>query len=412
MLLSLALLLLSIEIAIRTINLRHLRYHGNEVPSGFEGVIDTTTLSRMSAYAGDTGRLGLASHLVAQALIILALFGGALERYDQWIGHISHSFVIQGVCFFLGVSWCFALTSLPFGMISGFVIEQRFGFNHTTKRLFWADFAKGLLLSTVFILVLTSCGLCLVKWSPQFWWVFVWLLFLVFEVTVTLVAPRLIEPFFMKTTPLEREELAADICTLAKRTGIRVDRVFQVDASRRSGHTNAYFTGLGPVKRVILFDTLLEKLDRSEILAVLAHELGHWKLRHISKSFVMFQALALGAIYGAYRFIDWEGLPNLIGATHCSFPMRVSIAMFTGSLISVCLSPCLKALSRRHEWQADNFACGLVEPTSLASGLVKLAVDNLANLHPHPLYSAYYGSHPTLVARVARLRSREGTFGI
>ena len=126
----------------------------------------------------------------------------------------------------------------------------------------------------------------------------------------------------------------------------------------------------------------------------------------------MFQALALGAIYGAYRFINWEGLPSLIGAAHCSFPMRVSIAMFTGSLVSVCLSPCLKALSRRHEWQADNFARGLVEPSALASGLIKLAVDNLANLHPHPLYSAYYASHPTVVARVARLRSHDGTVGI
>ncbi len=405
LLLGSAILLPCIEMFIRLMNLRHLKRHGNEVPAGFDRAIDTVTLGKMSAYAGDTGWLALVSNLFLQALIIFAIFAGLLERFDQWTLGFVQSFVLQGVCYFLVISWCSALISLPFGIYRNFVVEQRFGFNRMAAGLFWSDFIKGLLLSSVFILILTSSAFCLVRWSPQFWWFLVWAFFLIFQVTITLIAPTLIEPLFMKTTPLAEQELAADICALAKRTGVKVDRVFQVDASRRSGHTNAYFTGLGPVKRVVLFDTLLQKLTRVEILAVLAHELGHWKLRHISKTFIVSQVVALGTIYGAYRLIYWERLPNLIGATYASFPMRVTIVMFIGSLVSVCVSPCFNAWSRRHEWQADKFASGLVDPGTLASGLVKLAVDNLANLHPHPLYSAYYGSHPPTVSRVERLRS-------
>ncbi len=408
MLLSLAVVLYLFGAVIRAVNLRYLRRHAHEVPSGFENAIDAATLGKMSAYTADTGWLSLITSLIIQMLIIVAIFGGLLEDYDRWINRCAHSFVSQGVLYFLILSWIFAIVSIPFESYSNFAIEKRHGFNRITPRLYWSDFAKGLLLTSIFIAILTLCGLSLVKWSNQAWWVLVWAVILLFELTITLIAPKLIEPLFMKITPLKNEQLKADICRLTERAHLRVDQIFQVDASRRSGHTNAYFTGFGPVKRVVLFDTLLEKLEHTEILAVLAHELGHWKRHHIMKSLVLIQGLSLGACYGAYRLINWEGLPNIIGARIASFPMRVSIAMFIGSLIAVFLTPCLNAWSRRHEWQADEYACGLVEPSELASGLIKLARDNLANLHPHPLYARYYGSHPTVVARVARLRAAMG----
>lgn len=262
--LSLAVVVQAIGFAILALNLHYLRRHGQEIPEGFEGSIDRKTLAKMSAYGVDTGRSALFNHLIFGALLIIVVFAGWLERYDQWITGFSHSFVARGVLYFLIASWISAVLSLPFELYSNFVIEQRHGFNRITKGLFWSDFAKGLLLTSVFVVALATGAFQLAKWSAAGWWIQVWALFLVFEVTVMLCAPKIIEPLFSKITPLSVAGLEADICALAKRAGVQVGRVLQVDASRRSGHTNAYFTGLGPVKRVVLFDTLLEKLDHAE----------------------------------------------------------------------------------------------------------------------------------------------------
>jgi STE24 endopeptidase len=195
-----------------------------------------------------------------------------------------------------------------------------------------------------------------------------------------------------------------------EKAGLRVDNVFQVDASKRSRHSNAYFSGIGRVKRIVLFDTLLESMSRREILAVLAHEVGHWKKKHVLKRIILTEIVALGAIFLAYKLLVWEHLPGLIGLEQGSFYVRVIILGFLGSLLMFPLTPALSFLSRKHEWQADRFARELTgRPLDLADALIKLSKENLANLHPHPLYAAFYYSHPPVVERVRRLQKQEGS---
>ncbi len=394
--------------AIRALNLRHLRRHGRNIPPGFEAALDADTLGKMTAYGLDRGQLTLYGDLTIEALIIFAVFGGGVEHYDRWISRLAHAQLLQGVLYCLIASWALTLVSLPFDAYGHFVIEQRHGFNRSTTKLYWDDLVKRLILTSVFVSILAASALVIIQWSRQAWWAWVWGFFLMFELLVTFIAPKLIEPLFMKVTPLQDQVLFADIRAMAQSVGIQVGRIFQVDASRRSGHTNAYFAGIGAVKRVVLFDTLLDKLDRGEVLAVLAHELGHWKLRHVLRSFLLLQGLTLAACYSAYRMTQWEQLPTLIGVNHGSFLLRATLSVFVGWVVVSCLTPCLNAWSRRHEWQADAFACSLVDPKHLASGLIKLARDNLANLHPHALYSAFYATHPTMVARVKILRAARG----
>ena len=407
LLLAFAIGLALFEATIRSLNLRQMLRHGRHIPPGFETALDDSLMTKMSAYGADRGRLSLCSNLSIQVLIIIAVFGGAFEHYDRWISQLTHAPVAQGVLYCLFASWTFAVITIPFELYGHFVIEQHHGFNRSSVGLYWSDFVKGLALTSLFVSILAACALYLIQWSTRAWWVWVWAFLLVFELFVTLVAPRLIEPLFMKVKPLHNQALVEDISAMAARAGVRVDRILQVDASRRSGHTNAYFTGIGPVKRVVLFDTLLEKLDHKEILAVLAHELGHWKLRHVMQSFALFQGFTLAACYGAFRLINWEPLPGVVGAVNASFLMRATITLFIGSLVATCLTPCMNAWSRRNEWQADKYACSLVEPGDLASGLVKLCKDNLANLYPHALYAAFYGTHPTTVARVQQLKGAQ-----
>jgi STE24 endopeptidase len=207
--------------------------------------------------------------------------------------------------------------------------------------------------------------------------------------------------------PLAVPELGAEVRALCERSGVHVSRILEVDASRRSSHSNAYFTGIGRVKRVVLFDTLLARMTHREILAVLAHELGHWKKHHVLMRLIVTELSSLLIAYAAFRLLAWGELGHWVGLEQASLPARIVVVAFLGSMCLFPLTPLLSYWSRRHEWQADRFARELTrDPESLASALSKLARDNLSNLHPHPLYAAFYYSHPLPSARVAALRSR------
>jgi STE24 endopeptidase len=266
------------------------------------------------------------------------------------------------------------------------------------------DLLKSTAISLLLLSLLVSGAFTLISWSPGFWWLWVWGFFAAVTVFLIYIAPYVIEPLFYKFSPVEEKELEEEIRAMMEKAGVKVSRVMQVDASRRSRHSNAYFTGIGRVKRIVLFDTLLKQMSHREILAILAHEIGHWKKGHILKRLILIQAGALLALYLAYWFVQWGGLPGLIGLTQSSFPAQLVILMFLGSLIAFPFTPLSSWLSRRHEWQADQFACELSNsPDALATALIKLSGENLANLHPHPLYAKFYYSHPPAVERVQRL---------
>ncbi|MDA8098212.1 MAG: M48 family metallopeptidase [Nitrospiraceae bacterium] len=391
---------------LKYLNLSHLKAHGHEVPPEFAGAVDPATLAKMSDYTVEHSRFGLIESLFDNAVLILFLFGGLLAVYDRWILRLTNSFLWDGVLFALVLSYIQTVIGAPFSLYSTFRIENKYGFNTMTIKLWITDLLKELAIGTVIGAVMVSGALLLVTWSSGLWWLWVWLFFLVVSVFLMYISPVLIEPLFFKFEPLKVEGLEDRIRQLMDKAGLRVSRVFQVDASKRSKHSNAYFTGIGKVKRIVLFDTLLEQMTQEEILAVLAHEVGHWKKKHVLKRIIMTEAMAFIGLYLAYLLIKSPSLPAVLGMGQASFFARVVILGFLSSIILFPLTPLFSWLSRKDEHEADRFAVELTgDSKAMASALVKLTKENLSNLHPHPLYAAFYYSHPPVVERIRSLRT-------
>ncbi len=389
-----------------SLNLRHLKTEGRIVPPEFAGFVDPERLSTISAYTFENSKTGIIESIIDNIIIIIFFFGGLLGVYDRWVAAKAGSFLAGGLFFFLVLFCAQFVFDIPFSLYRNFKIENRYGFNTMTPRLWITDLAKSFFLSSILGAVAATSVLAIVQASPAWWWLWVWMFFLAFGIFVMYISPYVIEPLFFKFEPIKAEGLEERIRGLMDKAGLKVSRVFQVDASRRSKHSNAYFTGIGRVKRIVLFDTLLQQMTHDEILAVLAHEAGHWKKRHVLKSMILTEALAFAGIYAAFRLIAWDRLPGLLGLPAASFYARALIAGLTGSLVMFPLTPLFSYISRRNEKEADRFAGNLTgQPEALASALVKLARENLSNLHPHPLYAKFYYSHPPVVERIRSLRS-------
>jgi len=396
---------------LRALNLRHLRKHGAEVPAGFAGAVDGELLARTSAYTFEQSRAGLCESVIDDIFIIVFLFSSLFGTYDRWLASLSGSFVTGGILFFLGLSLAGAVLDIPFSLYTTFSIENRYGFNTITPKLWLSDFIKSMLISVFLLVTMAGVALTIVQLSSQFWWFWVWGFFALVTLFLIYLSPYLIEPLFNKFEPLQEEGLAEEIRALMAKAGLSVSRVLQVDASRRSRHSNAYFTGIGRVKRIVLYDTLLVQMSHGEILAVLAHEVGHWKKGHIWKRLVFIEVAGLAIFYISFTLLTWGGLPKFMGLFHASFAAQTVILAFIGSLAAFPFTPLGNWLSRKHEREADRFACELTsQPETLATALIKLSRENLANLHPHPLYARFYYSHPPVVDRVRELRAeaREG----
>ena len=397
----------AVSLALKWLNLGHQVREGTRVPPELAEVIDAERLGRIAAYTRDRSRFAMLSELVRAVTLGIFLFGGLLGLYDRFVGGLAVSPLVRGVLFFVGLTLGGALLSIPFSLYSSFRIEARHGFNRMTVRLFFSDWLKGSFLSAVFVAALTAGALWIVGHAPERWWLYVWALFVGVSVLVTFLTPYVIEPLFFQMKPLHVPGLADEVRALAERAGVHVSRVLEMDASRRSSHSNAYFTGIGSVKRVVLFDTLLSHMSQGEILAVLAHELGHWRKHHVLIRTLWSFAVALGGLYLAFRLVPEAGLPALVGLADASFPARVFILGVVGSLVTFPLTPLSSYWSRHDEWQADAYATELRHrPEDLASALQKLASENLSNLHPHPLYAAFYYSHPPMPERIRRLQAQ------
>jgi STE24 endopeptidase len=397
------------DFLLRLLNLRHLRRYGTDVPACFEGTVERETLSRATAYTLTQTRWQQAEALVNAALLLIFIFGGILARYDTLIASVTDSFVGRGVCFFAGLTLAQLILAIPFDLVQTFHVENRYGFNMTTFRLWMADLLKSTAIALVMVTVVSSGAFFLVESAPQFWWLWVWLFFAVISIFLMYLSPYCIEPLFFRFEPITEEGLEEEIRSIMERAGLKVGAVLQVDASRRSRHSNAYFTGIGRVKRIVIYDTLLEQMTHREVLAVLAHEVGHWKKGHVRKRLLVTELAALVTCWLAWRLVGWVGLPGLVGSDDVSFAARLVILGFIASLATFALTPAGNWLSRRHEYEADAWASDLTgDPEALASALVKLSRENLANLHPHPLYAGFYYSHPPVVERVRRLLGPDG----
>lgn len=396
------------EYVLQYLNLRYMKKHGLTIPPEFKGEIDEDLLRKTQDYVAEKTRFSFISSLFGNIVLILFIFGGLLNLYNSWITSLEWSFVVSGILFFLLLSYGGTVLSIPFDLYTTFKIENKYGFNTSTLRLWLTDFVKSIIISTIIITIIASVGLWLVKASPQYWWIWVWGFFLIFSLFMMYIAPYVIEPLFNKFTPVEEEGLEDRIKALMQKIKIRVSRVFKMDASKRSRHTNAYFTGIGRVKRIVLYDTLLNMMNHNEILAVLAHEAGHWKKRHVLKQIIIMELFSFIGIYIAFHILQTDFLTNLFQIGQESFFVKVVLVAFIGSIVLFPLFPLSNFISRRFEREADTFACQLTgKPEYMASALIKLSKDNLSNLYPHPLYAAIHYSHPPVVQRLREMRKLE-----
>lgn len=388
------------------LNLRHMKRYGRNIPEGFEKYIDQSTLGKAVAYTLDRTRSGMVESVVSSALILLFLFGGLVSRYDAWVNSLHLSFIAAGMVFFLGLQYINTILSVPFSLFNTFRIENRYGFNTMSGKLWVSDLLKSTLLATLLLGAMTAAGLWIVQSGAGYWWLYAWGFFLVFSLFLMYISPYVIEPLFNTFTPIEGEALTDRIRETMGKAGIQVSSVLKIDSSRRSQHTNAYFTGIGKVKRIVMYDTLLQKMDDREIVAILAHEIGHWKKRHILKRIVTVEILALVAMYCAFRLLQSDLPAALLGLQEATFYTKTVILSFIAGIVMFPFTALSNYISRRHEEEADRFAVALTQdPESLATSLIKLSRDNLSNLHPHPWYAAFNYSHPPVKERIRKLRS-------
>jgi STE24 endopeptidase len=385
-----------------------MKKFGLSIPPEFEGNIDAALLEKTQAYETEKTQFSFYSSLFGNIVTIFFIFGGILNIYNSWVASLHRPFILAGIVFFLLLSYASTILSIPFSLYSTFKIENKYGFNTMTPKLWLTDFLKSLLLSTVLTGFLVSVGLWIIQLSPQYWWIWVWIFFLFFSLFMMYISPYVIEPLFNKFTPIQETGIEDRIKNLMQKANIRVSRVFKMDASKRSRHTNAYFTGIGGVKRIILYDTLLEKMNHEEILAVLSHEAGHWKKKHVLKMIVAAEILSFAGMYISFRILQTDFLTNLFEIQQGTFFAKLVVLGFIGGIISFPFVPLNSSISRRFEREADRFACELTKNSeALASSLIKLSKDNLSNLYPHPFYASFYYSHPPVVQRIRDIRKNK-----
>jgi len=364
------------------LNLNYLKKNGHIIPEPFEGHIDGELLKKTRDYIVEHSRFGYFSSIFDNILAIAFLFGGLFAIYNSWIVSLQLSFILTGILFFLFLSLASTILDIPFDLYSTFKIENKYGFNTTTPKIWITDFIKSLSISIILMLIMGGSGFWLIQASPNYWWIWLWAFFLVFSLFLMYISPYVIEPLFNKFTPIsqEYEGLVEKIKQMFSKVGIKVNRVFQMDASKRSKHTNAYFTGIGKVKRIILYDTLLQKMNQDEILAVLAHEAGHWKKKHILKRIVISEILGFIGIYISFRILQTNWLTDLFHIDPSTFFAKLVILGLLGSIISFPFTPISSYFSRKQERQADQMAVNLTgSPDGLVSSLIKLSKDNLSS---------------------------------
>ncbi len=406
---SFLLLTVAVRFWLASRHIRHVLANRAAVPPEFAATIPLAAHQKAADYTVAKTKLGLLTLLVnSAALIGFTLLGGL-----QWLSLEVFKLAGSGMLYQLGLLVAFAaisgLVDLPFDYYKQFKLEQGFGFNKMSKGLFFADMAKGLLLGAAIGLPLIWVVLTLMEKTGGLWWLYAWLVWSGFQLLMMVLFPTVIAPLFNKFTPLADEALKARIEGLMRRVGFASKGLFVMDGSKRSAHGNAYFSGFGANKRIVFFDTLLARLAPQEIEAVLAHELGHFKLKHIVKRIAMMFAISLAflALLGYLKkqlwFYTGLGVDPLLLAGQPNDAMALILFMLALPVFTFLLAPLTSLSSRKHEFEADAFAASHTDARDLVSALVKMYEDNASTLTPDPLHSAFYDSHPPASVRIRHL---------
>ena len=385
---------------------RHVMRHRDQVPPDFESLIPIEAHRKAADYTLDKQRLALGETVAIDAALLLALtVGGGLAAIDSLSHRLLGEGTLRELATIYGVMAVGLVAVLPFDIWRTFVIEARFGFNHTTPAVFAVDVLKGAAIAVVLGVPLLLVVFWFVRSAGSLWWLYTWFAWIAFTLLLVTVFPRWIAPLFNRFTPLEEGELRRRIEQLLERCGFRAEGLFVMDGSKRSSHGNAYFTGLGKTKRIVFFDTLMQRLTPQEIEAVLAHELGHFARGHIPRllavrfTLALLLLAALGWLYREPAFYQALGLdaPH-IGAALAGFALLLPAFTFP-------FQPLASLIARRQEFEADAFAARHASAADLVSALAKLYRDNASTLTPDPLHSLVYDSHPPAAIRIAHLRN-------
>ncbi len=399
-----------LSLAVRLwLTLRHIRFvsaHRGEVPAEFAARIPLAAHQKAADYSVDRSRFALQTTLVDSALLMCLTLGGGLAwLHDLWSARLDG--LAYGLALIFSVMLVSGIIDLPFSLYRQFVIEAKHGFNRMTLGLFFADLAKQTLIGIVIGAPLILAVLWLMNGMGSLWWLYVWLFWSAFNLLVMFVYPTWIAPLFNKFSPLADGEMKTRIEALLTRCGFRSSGLFVMDGSKRSSHGNAYFTGFGNSKRIVFFDTLLERLTPNEVEAVLAHELGHFRRHHIVYRMALMFALSLGFLWLLGQLIDAPWFYAGLGVPAQNTALALILFFLVVPVFTFLLGPLGSYLSRRNEFEADAYAAEHASAGDLVRALVKLYEDNAATLTPDPLHSLFYDSHPPAAQRIAHLQALE-----
>jgi STE24 endopeptidase len=398
------------ELWLDNLNRRHVLAHAGKVPDAFAGIFDGPTYDKSVQYTLARNSLSRFEGTYDLLILLFILLSGVLPRaLRQFAGAFGTSaWAMAAFLFAAGI--LLSMTGLPLAWYAQFRLEERFGFNTTTQRTWWMDRIKGLLLSLLVGYPLLVLILKLMDWTGSGWWLWAWLSVMAFQLLMLVLAPVLILPLFNRFTPLPEGSLRERLLALGRKTAFPARNIQVMDGSKRSRHSNAFFTGFGRFRKIVLFDTLIAQLSEPELAAVLAHEIGHYKKRHITKMLLCSALVSLAGFYALAWLAGQGWFYRAFGFQPGLMPAALLLFALLAGTITFWLSPLANYWSRRHEYEADAYAAEITgEVASLTGALRKLNEKNLSNLTPHPLFSGFYYSHPTLLERetaLARLNPR------
>ena len=390
-----------LERVLESLNSKHM---SPVLPDSLKGIYEEKEYSRFQSYKRENGRLDSWSSGVGFVVMIVFLVAGGFGWYNSWVVSLTDSVVWQTILFVVGLSVVSSVLDIPFDYYATFRIEEKYGFNKTTRRVYWLDTVKELFLSLVLGGVLLALVVWFYTWAGTYFWLYAWGAVTLFSVFMAMFYSQLIVPLFNKQTPLQEGALRDKIQAFAGKVGFKLDNIYVIDGSKRSTKANAYFTGLGPKKRVVLYDTLIDELTEEEIVAVLAHEVGHYKKRHTLRSMAV-SVIQMGVLFWLFSLcVNNAALSEALGGDRAYFQLGLIAFAILYSPVNLILGIGMNVWSRSNEYEADAFAARYYEGDYLVSGLKKISVKSLSNLTPHPLYEYVYYSHPSLLKRIDAIK--------
>ena len=401
---SLVILTTLIRVWLGNRHIQHVIKHRDHVPTAFTETITLQAHQKAADYTKDKTKLVLVDASVQSILLLAFTIGGGLQWIDDiWRQLLSDQTILRGALVISSALLISSIVEIPLDYYRTFVVDEKYGFNKMTPKMFFMDMVKHALVGLALGAPILFAALWLMQSAGEYWWFYLWVVWSLFNIVMLAVYPTFIAPLFNKFTPLEDNSLKQRIEQLLAKCGFKSQGLFVMDGSTRSGHGNAYFTGFGGSKRVVFFDTLLDKLDENEIEAVLAHELGHFKHHHVIKRVAMMFLLSLGGLALLGWLIDQSWFYAGLGVNNPSDYMALILFLMVSPVFLFLLHPLMANYSRKNEFEADHYAAEHANANHLIVALVKLYRDNASTLTPDPIHSAFYDSHPPASIRISKL---------